>query len=293
MVCPARVHVAGRSVCVPRRMITTHVVRTLDVSAASGLVLRDGVFHVVADDENALFVFGPGGDTRRIDLLPGELPTEKSERKAHKSDLEILVDLPGHGLLAMGSGSRPPRERAMLVDGHGGIAVIDTSALCAVLRETFPTLNLEGGALVGDELVLLQRGNRSDRRNALVYVAMQDLQQALASQRFSVTRPPRIAALDLGMEGEVPWSCTDLACCDDGDLLACAVLEDTRDAYQDGACLGSALARLAPSGALRWLRRLDTPSKIEGIAMEGDVVWLVSDADDRTVPAQLLRATLP
>src|SRR6185503_8581268 len=64
-----------------RRMIATRVVRTLDVSAASGLVLRDGSFHVVADDENALFVFGPDGATRRIALLQGELPAKHSERK--------------------------------------------------------------------------------------------------------------------------------------------------------------------------------------------------------------------
>lgn len=45
-------------------------------------------------------------------------------------------------------------------------------------------------------------------------------------------------------------------------------------------------------GALRWHRRLDTASKVEGIAVDGEIAWLVSDADDRSVPSQLLRATL-
>src|SRR6187455_402623 len=107
-------------------MIATQLVRTLEVSAASGLVLRDGSFHVVADDENALFVFGPDGAARRVALLPGELPERKSARKKKKADFEILVDLPGHGLLAMGSGSRATRERAVLVDRLEGITVIDT-----------------------------------------------------------------------------------------------------------------------------------------------------------------------
>jgi len=79
---------------------------------------------------------------------------------------------------------------------------------------------------------------------------------------------------------------------DDGDLLACAVLEDTCDAYQDGPCLGSALIRLAPDGALRWHRQLDTASKVEGVAVDGESVWLVSDADDRAVPSQLRHASL-
>lgn len=273
-------------------MIATRIMRTLAVSAASGLVLREGSFHVVADDENSLYLFGPDGAARRIALLPGELPDKKSERKRHKADFEILIDLPDHGLLAMGSGSRATRERAVLVDRRERTTVIDTSALCACLRDTFPELNLEGAALVGDEFALLQRGNRGDRRTALIFLAMHDLKHALDSQRFAVTRAPRIVGLDLGMQDEVPWSCTDLTVCDDGDLLASAVLEDTSDAYQDGPCLGSALVRMTPDGALRWNRRLDTSSKVEGLATDGECVWLVSDADDRAVPSQLLRAAL-
>jgi len=267
--------------------------RTLDVSAASGLVLREGSFFVVADDENALYVFGQDGATRCIELLPGDLPDKKSKRKARKPDFEILVDVPEHGILAMGSGSRPTRERAVLVDYLECSTVIDTSALCARLRESFAELNLEGAALVADEFVLLQRGSRGDPRSALVFIATCDLHNALASQRFAITRAPRIVELDLGAHDGVPWSCTDLTVLDDGDLLACAVLEDTDNAYEDGSCLGSALVRLAPDGVLRWLRRLDTASKVEGIALDGDCIWLVSDADDRAIPSRLLRATLP
>jgi hypothetical protein len=114
----------------------------------------------------------------------------------------------------------------------------------------------------------------------------------LAVRQFAVMRAPRFVDLDLGGQDAVPWSCTDLAVLD-GDLLASAVLEDTCDAYADGACLGSALVRFAADGALRWHRRLDTASKVEGVAVDGDTVWLVSDADDRAVPSQLLRAALP
>ena len=274
-------------------MIATHVVRTLGVSAASGLVLRDGSFHIVADDENTMFVFKVDDALKRIALLPGELPAEHASRKARKPDFEILVDLRNHGLLAMGSGSRPTRERAVQVAGHERTGVIDTSWLCAQLRETFPELNLEGGVLLADDLVLLQRGNRNDRRNALIFIAKDNLQRALVSLKFVVTRTPRIVDLDIGGQDDIPWSCTDLALLDDGDLLASAVLEDTRNAYEDGACLGSALVRMAPDGALRWHRRLDTPSKVEGVAVDGETLWLVSDADDRAVQSQLLRASLP
>ena len=270
-------------------MIATQVVRALPFSAASGLVLRDGCFHAVADDENALLVFATDGPSRQITLLQEELPEQHAQRKARKSDFEILVDLPRHGLLAMGSGSRPTRERAVLVDRDERINVIDTSALCTTLRTTFADLNLEGAALVGDECVLLQRGNRGDRRSALIYIAIQDLERALVSRRFALACTPRIVALELGAHHEVPWSCTDLTVTGDGDLLASAVLEDTVDAYQDGRCLGSALVRIAADGKILWQRRLDTALKVEGIAVDGDVLWMVSDADDRATPAQLLR----
>lgn len=274
-------------------MIATHTMRTLDVSAASGLVQRDGGFYIVADDENTLYVFDADRAARQIVLLPGELPEKKSTRKKQKADFEILVDLHQHGLLAMGSGSRATRERAVWIDSRERVTVIDTSALCACLRETFPELNLEGGVLVGDEFVLMQRGNRHDPRNALIFIANDDLQRALATQRFEITRAQRIIGLDLGQHDGIPWTCTDLAVLADGDLLASAVLENTSNAYEDGAILGSALVRLAPDGTLRWQRVLDTPAKIEGVAVDGDTVWLVSDADDRAVASQLLHATLP
>lgn len=273
-------------------MISTRLVRSLDLSAASGLVLRDRVFHVVADDENALFVFGLDGETRRIALLPGELPSGHAERKAAKPDFEILFSVPEQGLLAMGSGSRATRMRAVLVGQDEQRTVIDTSPLCATLNATFAELNLEGATVLGDELVLLQRGNRGDRRNALIFIALGDLQQALVSRRFEVSRTPRVVSLDLGQQGEIPWSCTDLSLLDDGDLLASAVLEDTCDVYQDGPCLGSSLVRLSADGALRWQRPLDVSTKIEGIACDGELVWLVSDADDRAQPAQLSCAAL-
>ncbi|WP_146151952.1 DUF6929 family protein [Ahniella affigens] len=274
-------------------MIATQLIRSLDVSAASGLVWHDRSFWVVADDENALFVFGRDGDSRRIPLLPGELPSAHADRKAVKPDFEVLCMLPGTGLLVMGSGSRVTRMQAVLVDHNESCFVIDTKPLCAALTTTFPALNLEGATVLGDELVLLQRGNRGDRRNALIFLALEDLRQALASRSFEVLRAPRVVVVDLGQQGEIPWSCTDLTVLADGDLLVSAVLEDTGDAYQDGACLGSSLARLGADGALRWHQRLDTANKIEGIAVDGANVWLVSDADDRNQPSQLLRAMLP
>lgn len=275
------------------RPLPTRFVRTLDLSAASGLVRRGDRFLVVADDENALLSFGVDGAGERVVLLPGELPTDHAERKARKPDFEALVDLGGDGVLAMGSGSRATRERAVRLDKRGRATVIDLVPLYAALSETFSEINVEGGALLGDEFVLLQRGNRSHRRNALIFLAKEDLVRSLHPGTFALSRQPRAVDLLLGEHDGVPWTGTDLAVLDDGDLLLSAVLEDTADAYADGRCLGSSLVRVAPDGTIRWHRRLDVAAKVEGIAVDGDSVWLVTDADDRAVPAQLLCTTLP
>ena len=92
------------------------------LSSASGLVCAHGRVYVIADDEQHLGVFDdPRSPGRLVRLLEGELPVGKKERKRVKADLEVLLALPAsaawpHGaLLALGSGSRPNRERGVLV----------------------------------------------------------------------------------------------------------------------------------------------------------------------------------
>ena len=290
-------------------MITARFVRHLDLaqghlSAASGLLLHGDHFLVVADDENELGVFPRNDGAGRLHrLLDGDLPAAKAERKARKADFEILLAVPGHGVLALGSGSRPTRERAVLVattdDGApaGTPRIIDTSPLCARLRAQLPELNLEGAALSRDHLVLLQRASRKDPRNALVSLPRAALSRALETGVFDAPEAYDFTVADLGSHDGLPWTFTDASALDDGDLLVTAVLEDTCNAYDDGACQGAALARLSARGELRWMERLQTDAKVEGIALErtadGLLAWLVTDADDASVPAQLLRADVP
>ena len=161
------------------------------------------------------------------------------------------------------------------------------------MRGTYAELNLEGAALHGGELLLLQRGSRKNPRNALLHLARGDFDAALERGVFDPATPPRATPVDLSVHDGLPWTFTDLAVRDDGSLLASVVLEDTDDAYADGDCHGSALACLSPDGTLHWLRRLDLAGKVEGVAVDSDRAWLVTDADDRAVPARLLRVTLP
>jgi len=279
------------------------------LSAASGLVFLGESLYVIADDEQALGVFPAQGMDRGVlrALFAAELPAPPAQRKANKADLEILLHVPDsaahpHGLLlALGSGSTARRERGAWFtfdaagELQGDAQPLDLAPLYAHLRASLPALNLEGAVVRDDELILLQRASRVDRRNALIRLPLLLLRQALSSGRFAApAEPPAIDVVDLGECEGVPWGFTDATALDDGRILFSAVAEDSPDTYRDGRCLGSAIGWLSPGGRLETLQRIDASVKIEGIAArragKSLQLHMVTDADDPIIPGQLLQA---
>ena len=125
------------------------------LSAASGLVKLGNRLFVVADDEHHLAMFdlsnrAPG---LLVPIFDGKLPLRHKARKAAKPDCEALLVLPAfagypHGaLMAMGSGSRPSRQRGALLaldaaaEIQGSAREVDLAPLLAPLHELVPDLN--------------------------------------------------------------------------------------------------------------------------------------------------------
>ncbi|MFG6414074.1 DUF6929 family protein [Roseateles sp. DC23W] len=299
-------------------MLDVQVVRTLSVesdvalshlSAASGLVRLGQRLFVVADDEHTLAVFDlPGerpGTWHR--LFSGELPDEPKVRKAAKPDLEALAHLPPWprcpqgALLALGSGSRPQRQRAALLafdaagEIQGAVRDVDLSPLYAPLHERHAQLNIEGAFVVADCFCLLQRGNQASPVNGLISYDWRAIQGWLdgagqAPEPLSTTRH------DLGDIDGVPLCFTDGAALPDGCWVFCAAAEASDDNYADGPCRGSAVGAVAADGRLLGVWPLSLRCKAEGIAatVENGVLrlLLVTDPDDRDEPALLLSASL-
>lgn len=285
--------------------------RPSHLSAASGLVRAGDFFYVIADDEHHLGVFSVLDDTpgRLIRLLPGELPSSKSHRKAVKPDFEALVRLPPSAefpfgsLLAIGSGSGPARRRGILLalDAHGTVCraprVIDLSRLYDVLRANFVELNIEGAVVQGNRLTLLQRGNAGNPHNACIDMDLM-IFHAIADGVFGAGTNVGacMAACDLGSIDNVPLCFSDAAALPNGDLVFTAIAEDTADSYNDGPCVGAAIGIMKPGGRIHFIEPLDSAYKVEGIEAEvrGDAVQLsmVTDADDPDAPALLLSAQL-
>ena len=297
--------------------LVTRCLRSLDVadaggtshlSAASGLVAVGAILYVVADDEHHLGVFdrsgsGPG---RQVRLFEGELPDKHKKRKAAKPDLEALLELPPdagrpHGaLLALGSGSRPSRQRGALLglraDGglDGSRRHVDLEPWYAGLAPHIDQLNIEGAFIAGATLCLLQRGG-AESANVCVRFAWSEVARWL-DDGAPAPRPLGAERYALGAIDGVPLGFTDATPLPGGGFVFCAAAEDTGNAYDDGGCKGSAIGVVDPQGRLAWIARLEPVCKVEGIALatpgSARELLLVSDADDRESPALLLSVAL-
>lgn len=279
------------------------------ISAASGLVCIGSKIYVVADDELHLGVFSadvpePG---RLIRLFAGDLPSIKAERKRQKPDLEAITFVPAfedfsHGaLLAIGSASRPNRKRGVLLglDARGEVCgspeELDMSPILGPLHQAFADLNIEGAIVVGDELRLFQRGNKRHTDNAIICYSLNRILDGLRRSDADTIAPSAIWRLDLGSIEGIPLCFTDASALPSGDMVFCAVAEDTEDAYHDGRCVGAAIGIADGNGHLSSLHRLERPYKVEGISarLENDAIdlLLVTDADNPAIPAKLLSAS--
>jgi hypothetical protein len=189
----------------------------------------------------------------------------------------------------------------LALDATGAVAgaplPLDLTGLYEILSGHFPELNIEGGCVSGDELVLLQRGNRSQRVNAVVRLPLGPMLASIAGNAIDgdggvLTVQP----VELGEVCGVPLSFTDCAALPDGRVVFTAVGEDTDDSYADGACAGAAVGVLALDGTLERIEPLAPTRKVEGVhaRLDGRAVelLLVTDADDADVPAELLAAEL-
>lgn len=267
----------------------------LQVSAASGLVVRDNRAWVVSDDRHSLQAHAlPSAEHLHSIMLSPEV-ADVALRKRDKPDFEALVGLEEGSILALGSGSRPNREGGVRIDSAGRVHALDLSALYAGLREHIPDLNIEGAAVCHGALLLAHRGLGA-RRSCLARI---DLQTCLASPagRWPASALQEVVPIELGGLDGVPLAFTDLAFDTQGALHYLAAAEHTDDPYLDGGCAGTVIGRLTTQWRAQHLARLRPDVKAEGLAEwidgQGKGRWLiVTDADDPAQRSQLYEFTL-
>lgn len=262
--------------------------RPAHVRAGSGIAWVGSRLAVVQDDANFVALIDVQTGVADCVTLPagdGGLRQFDDARanKAFKNDFEALVAISlnsGTRLLAFGSGSTSRRENIAIVDvagdGTSNVRVVHVpqfySALRANAQFSGSELNIEGAALVGDNVRMFGRGNgaASDNApavNATCDVILDELLMYLEQPATAaVPMPANVTQYDVGDIDGIRLSFTDAitismewasACREPavGDksavvadfpptttvLLYSAAAEASPDAVRDGEVLGSAI----------------------------------------------------
>ncbi|HET7201749.1 MAG TPA: hypothetical protein VFI92_00125 [Steroidobacteraceae bacterium] len=236
------------------------------VRAASAIRRQGRRLVVVQDDVNALVALDPRtGAARPILLPPGaegvRVYDDLRGNKAAKLDLEASVVLPDGRLVAFGSGSSARRERLVILeipptdtnDSAEAVRLLDAGPWYATLRAEAETraadLNVEGAAIQGERLRIVQRGHGTrpaTHWNAIVDFSLAEFVSWLDG-RQNVPRPIGILELQLGASaGGVLYGFTDAATMPDGRLAFLACAEDSADVRSDGPVLGCRFGWIEP-----------------------------------------------
>jgi len=271
--------------------ISLKEVATLDVSSASGCVIVSDMIWVVADDEAELFIYNLEGEWQKsIGVFGEKWSSNPKSRKKVKADLESICSLENGKLLALGSGSKPNRCRGVLIEEKTmSVTEIDTSSLYRQLKQVIPDLNIEGSVVVGDTLILGQRGNSVLSMNSLIFLSLDAVLKDLENDHIGSHGIKKIIPLQLGSINNVPYSLTDLALAETGELWFTAAAEDTEDPYLDGDVMGALIGKMNVKGTIIWKKRVDPIVKLEGVCECKGSLFLVCDADDPDIKSSLFQ----
>lgn len=270
------------------KLTSLHTLSDPFVSAASGLLIKNDQFFLVADDELFALVLDKNdlSQSKTITLFTGALAEEKKLRKQTKPDIESIVELPSGDLLCIPSGSEKHRTSGVLIKNEGAeIKHISFRGLYTELRKTFSELNIEGAIIVNDWLRLFQRGNGKNQQNGTVDVNFKDLLNDKVTISF-------VKHYELGQQNGANLSFTDATLGTDA-IYFLAVAEACESTYLDGDFKGSVLGTMDLKGKILRLEALDLKSKPEGLCLDKDHFYVATDDDDRSKPSKLFKGKLP
>ncbi len=249
--------------------------------------------------------------------------------KADKPDFELAFGA-GDTLYALGSGGLAARQRVLRWRRGGEAELVALPRLYARLREAVvgeANLNFEGAALLGEHVVLANRGGDGSvggvggSPDALVRLPLAQLLALLEDPEGAALPELEVERVELhGLASAAgggalhPLRFTDLSprsAARGGGLWYLAAAEQTDNFYDDGHVVGSAIGivRFADSrdggdggGAAAELRyapicdERGAPSadKVEGVCehVRPDRLWAVTDPDDPDRPGELLELEL-
>lgn len=297
-------------------MIKTKFIRNLDllspidtsehsfISSASGLQKIGDTFYTIADDECHLIMI-PQIPTQKCStdpLIDRKLPKDQISRKKIKPDFESLAHFSakklftGDTLLAVPSGSKPNRTIGVAIDLKTSEKYpIDFSDLYLNLIKNYEPLNIEGSLVAESKFYLFNRGNTALAQNFIVELDLTKVvKDILQQKKITSSSIVRVTPVNLGIEQGYSIAFTDasLDLTSDNKIYFCAAVEATENTYDDGSFLGAYIGYLDSNLKVKQLLKLDIPYKPEGLWVNNERFYVVTDADDPNTPSMLFEGSL-
>ena len=277
--------------------ISLRHLKTLSVSAASGLIILNEYFYVIADDELSLLKFPVDlkEEADLISIFDGELPSGPVARKKVKPDFEAVVKLSEVGpILVLPSGSKPNRTRGACLNGRK-VTEVNFGNLYAEVLKTFPELNIEGAVVNANKFLLFQRGNGKLNQNGIITLDTQVVLRELATGAITSEALLQSTEVKLGKINDVPLSFTDAAVESADRIWFVAAAEASEDTFSDGEFAGAVLGALNSSGEIIFKEQLRCDSKPEGLCLNliERKFYVVTDSDNSEKKSELLMGHLP
>ena len=219
----------------------------ISVPSASGIEMFKDRYYVIGDDSQFLFILNSDRSLlRKVKLFePEEIEKGRIPKKL-KADLEaisvISIDRKDY-LLVIGSGSKPAREKAFVINLNDpdDVMAYSLSSLYEVFRSDNSItggekLNIEGLASDDSKLFLFQRGNIGGK-NVMIEIATEDFLKVINGGKIPDYKLvqfnlPSIQGIPSGFSGATYMA-------DSGLLIYTASVEDTENEIDDGKVMGS------------------------------------------------------
>lgn len=258
-----------------------------DFPSGSSINYHQEQFYLIGDDATHIQILDQ--DYKKVDSIHLFDYSETRIPKADKTDLEGSVVLNVNGndqLLIVGSASRKNRKRIILIPFSNGGLNLKASDISMYKTKTFikrikshgiDEVNLEGVCLVNENLLLGNRGNRSNQDNHII-ITNSNFWECQEDANLSIVK------LQLPIHGTSDMlGLSELCYITELDLLLTTLTsEETSNSFDDGGIGNSSLgwiinaaskltsSEITLDGILQ-LRNVDPAfekQKIEGICVE-------------------------
>ena len=206
--------------------------------SGSSINYYNGKLYLIGDDANTILILNT--DYTQIDSIQLFNYPEKRIPKSEKTDFETstLLELEGiPHLLVIGSGSREERKKALLLRVANAVVApaalfkpffYNEVAFAQLKTKGIKEVNIEGSTIIGDNLVLSNRGNIANPWNHLI-ITQKDGLTAESKQSLNVQQ------LLLPVNAKEFIGVSELCYIESNDILLFTLSsEATNNSYDDG-----------------------------------------------------------